>query len=84
MKYRLTAHARERMEQSGITEDMLATTVNSPEARIPDESSKYIYQRRFIHPSGKRFMLRVVVDEEQMPVSIVTIYAASRYSRYLR
>ena len=84
MNYRLTTHARDRMQQGNISEELVRRTIENPEARVHDESSKFIYQRIFERPDGKRFMLRVVVDEEQHPASVVTLYAASRYHRYMR
>ena len=84
MIYRLTQHARIRMEQADISEDMLQLTLEEPEGHIWDESSKFIYQRLFQRPNGKPFLLRAVVDEAQIPVSVVTVYAASRYYRYLK
>jgi hypothetical protein len=84
MKYRLTGHAIERMREANISEAEVQLTLEQPEGRIWDESAKFIYQRRFLKPNGKPFMLRVVLDEAQFPASVVTIYAASRYARYLR
>ena len=84
MNYRLTQHARIRMEQAEISEDALQLTLQEPEGRIWDEDSKYIYQRLFQRPDGKAFMLRAVVDEAQIPASVVTVYAASRFYRYMK
>ena len=84
MNYRLTAHARERMEQGSISEEMVRQTLEEPEGRIWDEFAKFIYQRVFQRENGRRFLLRVVVDEAQVPVSVVTVYAASHYQRYLK
>jgi hypothetical protein len=81
MNYRLTQHARDRMEQAKIGDDMLELTLEHPEGRVWDESSKYIYQRLFKRQDGRPFLLRAVVDEAQIPVSV---YAASRYYRYLK
>jgi len=71
------------MEQGNISEEMVRATIEKPEGRIYDESAKYIYQRRFSRPDGKPFLLRVVMDEAQNPPSIVTVYAATRYHRYM-
>jgi hypothetical protein len=84
MNYRLTQHARNRMEQAEISEELVRLTLQEPEGRIWDESSKYIYQRLFQRANGKAFMLRAVVDEAQIPASVVTVYAASRFYRYLK
>lgn len=84
MIFRLTQHARIRMEQADISEESLQLTLDEPEGRIWDESTKFIYQRLFQGSNRKPFMLRAVVDEAQIPVSVVTVYAASRYYRYLK
>jgi hypothetical protein len=81
-RYRLTKHAAEKMVQLGITKEQIEQTLMRPEEHVYHESALYFYQRLYERPDGRRYLLRVLVDEAQQPPSVVTIYVASRYQRY--
>ena len=65
-----------------ITREMIEATLLRPEGRVHDEDGKYFYQRIFSWHSGKKHMLRVLVDETQAPLKIITLYHKSRFERY--
>jgi hypothetical protein len=62
--------------------DQIEQTLMRPEERIYSESAKYFYQRIYERENGRKYLLRVLVDEAQEPPSVVTIYVASRFQRY--
>lgn len=83
-RYRLTKHATEKMIASGVSLDQIEQTLMRPEERIYSESAKYFYQRIYERNNGRKYLLRLLVDEAQKPPSVVTIYVASRFQRYRR
>ncbi len=83
-RYRLSSHAADKLIALGISVSQLEQTLMRPEERIYSESGKYFYQRLYERPNGKKYLLRVLVDEAQEPPSVVTIYVASRFQRYRR
>jgi hypothetical protein len=80
--YTLSDHAKVRMVKWQITREMIEATLLRPEGRVHDEEGKYFYQRTFLWHSGKPHLLRVLVDETQTPLKIVTMYHTSRFRRY--
>ena len=82
MSYTLSDHARERMEKWHISREMVEATLLRPEGRVHDEDGKYFYQRIVPWHSGKQHLLRVLVDETQTPLKIVTMYHTTRFKRY--
>ena len=80
--YTLSDHAKERMAKWQITREMIEATLLRPEGRVHDESGKFFYQRTFPWHTGNLHLLRVLVDETQMPLKIITLYHTSRFKRY--
>jgi hypothetical protein len=81
-KYQLSAHARERMEEWEISQSVLEQTLAMPEGKVYDSYGVYFYQRGFMWKTGKRHLIRVLVDETQVPMKVITLYHTSQYKRY--
>jgi hypothetical protein len=84
MSFVLSQHARDRMKEWGVTEEMVAATLRRPEGRVYDRDGQYFYQRVIPWKSGRMHLLRVLVDETQVPLKVITLYHSSNYGRYTR
>lgn len=84
MEFRLSSHAEWEMVRRGIPMDLVQAVAERPEQRLIDESCKgrWIYQSRFALERGKMYLLRVVVDEDDQPPAIVTVYRTSKIGKY--
>jgi hypothetical protein len=67
-----------------ISEEMIVATLMRPEGRVWDKDGQYFYQRIVLWNNGRKHLLRVLVDETQMPPKVITLYHSSRFGRYTR
>jgi hypothetical protein len=72
------------MDRRGIPPALVETVMDNPEQRIIDEShpGRWIYQSRLPSENGKIYLLRVVVDEEEEPPLVITVYRNSKIEKY--
>lgn len=82
LPYQLSLHAQQRMIDWEISQDVLEYTLALPEAKIYEANGVFFYQRGFRWKDDKRHLVRVLVDETQMPMKVITMYHTSRYKRY--
>ena len=76
MDFRLSGHAEWEMTRRSIPLALVKGVMDHPEQRVIDESGtdRWIYQSRLPFEDGKMYLLRVVVDEDDQPPAIVTVY----------
>mgnify|MGYP001572141322 CR=1 FL=1 len=73
--------ALKKIEQRKISREWIEETLNSPEQIAEGYQGRKIRQRSYTI-SGKKMLLRVVVDEEKDRFIVITAYLASRVERY--
>jgi len=69
----ITPHAKERMARYKITEELVKTTLESPEITIEGHSGRNIYQKRL-----NGYVLRVITEDSKGIKIVITIYKAKR------
>jgi hypothetical protein len=72
-------HALDRMKERGITEEMVRSALNCPDNIERIEEKRKIAQR-FIE--GK--LLRIIYEEDDEAISVVSAYRTSKVSKYYR
>ena len=84
MDFRLSGHAEWEMARRGIPLALVQSVMNHPEQRLVDESraGRWIYQPRLAFEDGKIYLLRVVVDEDEEPPAVITVYRTSKIEKY--
>ncbi|MFN0197244.1 MAG: DUF4258 domain-containing protein [Planctomycetaceae bacterium] len=75
-----SAHARFEMRRRGIKQAEVLEVVRKPGQIIASENGRQIHQSK-ISRDGK-FLLRVVVAEDDQSFHVVTAYKTSRIERY--
>jgi uncharacterized DUF497 family protein len=74
MKYVLSTHAQDRLEERGIREEWLLLALGNPALTLPDEEDSMLEHRLVvIEEHGKR-VLRVVCNPHVHPIRIVTAH----------
>lgn len=72
MEISFSRHALERMEQRGVTEQMVREAINAPDVRAPGKGlARYRVHKRF----GRR-NLRVIYEEAHGVYRVVTVFWA--------
>lgn len=72
-------HALERMNERGINKEEVIAALSYPDdIDLTDENRKIA--QRFIEGS----LLRVVYEEKEDTIIVVTVYLTSKYNKYIR
>jgi hypothetical protein len=84
MHFRLSRHAKWEMSRRGIALALVQAVSDHPEQRRVDESrpDRWIHQSRLRFEDGKIYLLKVVMDENEEPPVIVTVYRTSKIEKY--
>lgn len=82
MEYELSQHAEEELARRKIPAELLDNVMQNPEQIVPEHDEIVAYQSKVAFPHGKLYLLRVMVNEQTMPVTIVTVYRTSKIDKY--
>jgi len=79
----ISEHARFEMERRQIAEEMLRQVALAPEQVVSFGKGRVIYQSQIAdRASGKKMLLRIVVEERQDALFVVTAYKTSKIGKY--
>ena len=82
--YRLSDHAKEEMVRRSIPGPLLESVLDNPQQIVPERESLKAYQSAVDFEGGRRFLLRVIVDDTVEPAVIVTVSRTSKMDKYWR
>jgi len=79
----ISDHARFEMERRHIAEETVCEVARAPEQTVPSGKGRAVCQSR-VHDSvlGKTMLVRVVTEERQGALFVVTAYQTSRVGKY--
>jgi hypothetical protein len=84
-KVAISGHAREQMEERGITEEMVFSIIENPQQTIAQGADKLIYQSIwYFEDEAKEFLVRVFVNIVKIPNLVITVYLTSKVEKYWR
>lgn len=75
--------ARKKSEKRGILEEWIRETINFPTQIIGGHEGWKVAQRKYI-VEGKKYLLRVIYEEEKEKRVVITAYLTSQIERYLK
>ena len=88
MRYVLTNHARKQMQERDVPADIVDKVFYYPEQVVEEEEGLKAYQSRFeisvFGRTPKLFLVRLIVNDDEDPAVIVTIYPTTQISKYWR
>jgi len=76
MKIAITDHARKRVKDYGISEDLLKAAIQDPDNVAEGYGGRKIYQKKL-----NGYLLRIIVEEDKEIKRVITTYKA-RSERY--
>jgi hypothetical protein len=83
--YRITTHALQEMARRNINEEEVANVLANPEQAEMIRAGRSVYQARISQGEPpKEYLLRVFVDIDDTPPSVVTVYRTSKIRKYWR
>ena len=83
--FRFTTHALQEMARRNISEAEVTQVLASPEQSETIHEGREVYQARIEQGEPpKEYLLRVFVDIDDTPPSVVTVYRTSKVRKYWR
>lgn len=83
MNFRFSKHVLEELEERKISRTLLDGVLQAPEQKVPEVEDITCFQSR-VDTDGKRYLLRVMVNERVNPPVVVTVYLTKRINKYWR
>ena len=81
----LTDHARFEMGRRGLAEDAVVAVLRQPEQRWELRPGRHVLQAKTsAGEPPKAYIVRVIVDIDEVPAAVVTAYRTSKLSKYWR
>ncbi len=82
---RWTDHALDNLTEREIDPTIAESTLNEPEFTVPDSPGRTILMRRYQDRLLQQPMvLRIVIEENDDEIAVVTVYKTSQLRRYLQ
>ena len=73
--------ARKKLSQRGVNESMVFETVHQPDQVVEGSKGRFVAQRKYFL-EGSVYLLRVIYEEDEHNITVVTGYLTSQVSRY--
>lgn len=80
---RWTPHARKKIASREVSEAEVEQTIAQPDSITPGRPPRRIFMRRYFdHVLQTEMLLRVVVEEADAEMAVVTLYKTSKFRKY--
>jgi hypothetical protein len=80
---RWSAHARKKAAKREVPENEVERTIARPDSIVPGEWRRQIFMRRYFDAILEtEMLLRVVVQETDTELTVVTLYKTSKFAKY--
>ena len=82
MSYIVSAHVREELMTCQIGEPTLRAVVEHPEQVVAAKQGIECRQSKVVFPNGKTYVVRVMLNLDTNPPTVVTAYRTSKITKY--
>ena len=82
-EFNISFHALHEMDRRNIERDLVDSVLADPAQKVPELDNIVCYQSK-VDIGGKKYLLRVMVNEETKPPVVVTVYRTSKINKYWR
>jgi uncharacterized protein DUF4258 len=80
---RWSAHARKKAAKREVQQNEVERTVAQPDSIAPGQGRRSIFMRRYFDAILEtEMLLRVVVEETDKELTVVTLYKTSKFAKY--
>ena len=83
-EFLMTPHAAGQMRRRGLTEEAVARVLRQPEQRLEVRPGRDVLQSRVEFGDTGSYLVRVVVDVQTTPATVITAYRTSKIEKYWR
>jgi hypothetical protein len=83
--FALTEHAAFEMARRGLAKEIVEAVLDRPDQRWELRPGRHMLQAKVaMGEPAKAYIVRVVVDVDEVPPAVVTAYRTSKISKYWR
>ena len=80
---RWSAHARKKAARREVQENEVERTIARPDSIVSGQWPRRIFMRRYFDEILRaEMLLRVVVEETDVELTVVTLYKTSKFAKY--
>ena len=80
---RWSAHARKKAAKREVQEHEVEQSISRPDSVVPGQGRRQIFMRRYFDAILEtEMLLRVVVEETDTELTVVTLYKTSKFAKY--
>jgi hypothetical protein len=80
---RWSPHARKKAAKREVQKNEVERTITRPDSIVPGQSRRRIFMRRYFDVILEtEMLLRVVVEETDTELTVVTLYKTSKFAKY--
>jgi hypothetical protein len=80
---RWSAYARKKAAKREVPENEVERTIVRPDSIVPGQWRRSIFMRRYFDAILEtEMLLRVVVEETETELTVVTLYKTSKFAKY--
>jgi hypothetical protein len=80
---RWSAHARKKAAKREVQENEVERTIARPDSIVLGQGRRRIFMRRYFDAILEtEMLLRVIVDETEAELTVVTLYKTSKFAKY--
>ncbi len=80
---RWTPHARKKIASREVSEVEVEQTIARPDSIVPGRPPRRIFMRRYFDEVLQtQMLLRVVIEETDTEMAVVTLYKTSKFGKY--
>ena len=77
----VTNHAKEEIERRQISLNDFENCLKSPGQIVSSRDNRTIYQSKIV-TDIKTFLIRVIIQEQEVPKKVITVYKTSKIDKY--
>lgn len=83
-EFRFSCHVLEEIERRQIPRDLVESVLRHPQQIAVEIEGLKAYQSKVDFGAGRMYLLRIIVDDEKEPATVVTAYRTSKVAKYWR
>ena len=79
----ITKHAVFEAQRRGIDIENIMSVIENPQQKLPSKKNRVVLQSKY-HDNieDKEMLLRVIVEEEESSIKVISVYRTSRIEKY--
>jgi len=84
MEIKFSRHAELEMARRKIPRTFVESALENPQQIVSETTGRKTYQSILDFDGGKKYLLRIIVDDSVVPAVVVTAYKTSKIDKYWR